>query len=298
MDISDLFEKSPRIRASVADLEFLPNVPESILESIKNVFPLRRPGASGARATDLTGDTPEGRILLEVKLRLEDEITLATNHHMLSVWDAYAQLETSTDYSPLNAKMWGDGLTTAISNALHKESPWAELTPRVREKEHEKIIRDMRYLARDIKKYELDQTELVTGMVDPNKGAWTYPDYGMPLKGNLGKNTTYEDLYANQTGIQISDLLLKHADKLEQEKRYLKPLTKQSKNNKTNTRKLSHFYRSLAIYHIARYGDPHIPIILDLAYVFFPELEQGIDIDETTVRASIKNIPIANTKRP
>ena len=205
--------------------DFLPNTPKSVIKSIMGqIETLYNYGRSPEY---MYGGPLVGRALQTEKRRLDDLILLGTSTLMDSVWGKLEKLELN-----LSNEVFDDyyliELSAIIYFALHKESPWAKLAPTEREDKHEKIIRTMRSLAMDIKAYELDQTEKVILNADPYGQVYTYPDYDKPPLGNLGKTTNYKDLYDNQTGVQISDLIHKHAHKLEQEKRHLAPLSVQS----------------------------------------------------------------------
>ena len=255
---------------------FLPDTPKGVIKSIMNKIDFLY----------TCGITHEGKYgspleIQQGKQRLDDLILLGTSTLMTKVWGKLEKLELQRsnegDIVPHSST-----LTAAIYFSLYEESPWAALKPTEREIKHEKIIRTMRSLAEDIKTYELDQTEKVIGI--SNGGAYTYPDYDKPLKGNLGKDTNYRALYYDQTGIQISDLLNRHSDRLSQEKRHHDPLVTQSTEGEA--RRLLHFIRSLAIYHLDRYGKKHASIISDIAQVFFPYSET----EPEKIRASIKHI--------
>ena len=216
----------------------------------------------------------------EQREKVDNLILLGTSKYMTSVWDTIRKLECQHPQGNFN-KACND-LTSVISSALYIESPWAALKPTKRETTHEGIIRAMRYLARDIKNYDLDQRDKVAYASAPSDGGWFYPDDDTPLRGGLGNFTSFQDLYINQTGIQISDLLLKHADKLEQQKRHHAPLTSKT----TGERALLHFIRTLGIYNIGRYGELKGTMISLIAQVFFKD--QNLDLGPEKIRASFK----------
>lgn len=245
---------------------FLSNTPETVIESI--MYRIR------------FFDEYERVEFPEEREKVDNLILLGTSEQMESVWNTIRKLECQHPHGNFN-KACND-FTSAISSALYMESPWAAIKPTTRETTHEGIIRTMRYLARDIKNYDLDQREKVTHASAPCDGGWFYPDDDMPLSGNLGNFTSFKDLYINQTGIQISDLLLKHADKLEQQKRHHAPLTRKT----TGERALLHFIRTLGIYNIGRYGELKGAMISHIAQVFFED--QNLDLEPEKIRASFK----------
>jgi hypothetical protein len=225
---------------------FLSNTPETVIESI--MYRIR------------FFDEYERVEFPEEREKVDNLILLGTSEQMESVWNTIRKLECQHPHGNFN-KACND-FTSAISSALYMESPWAAIKPTTRETTHEGIIRTMRYLARDIKNYDLDQREKVVHASAPS--------------------TSFKDLYINQTGIQISDLLLKHADKLEQQKRHHAPLTRKT----TGERALLHFIRTLGIYNIGRYGELKGAMISHIAQVFFED--QNLDLEPEKIRASFK----------
>lgn len=218
----------------------------------------------------------------EERKKVEYLILLGTSKHMASVWDTIRKLENEHPNGDFN-KACND-FTNVISSALYRESPWAALKPAKRETTYEGIIRTMRNLARDIKHYDLDQRDKVAHQIAPCNGGWFYPDDGSKAMGNLGNFASFQDLYDNQIGIQISDLLLKHVDKLEQQKRHHSPLTSKT----SGERKLLHFIRTLGIYNMSRYGHLKGAMIAHVAEVFFTD--PNLNLEPEKIRATFNTL--------
>lgn len=242
---------------------FLPGTPESIISTI--MYSIR-----------FFYEYEGGEFPGERK-QVENQILLGTHPYMPKVWEKIKQLESQSTNGSFD-KACSD-FDSAISSALYRESPWAELKPTARATKYAQIIDTMQQLAKDIKHYDLDQHEQVLNLFNSNEGANITLNDDTPDMGNLGNFTSYRDIYDNQLGIQISDLLQKHADKLEQQERHLTPLTSKT----TGERGLLHFIRTLAIHNKARYGEYHGAIISRVASVYFPNSET----EPEKIRASI-----------
>ena len=221
--------------------------------------------------------SPEER--KQYKKKVENHILLGTALEMPQIWKEVIKLESQrikmTKQNSITEFIW------AIGEGLYKEKTWGELTPKGRATKHAQIIRTMRQLAKDIKYYDLDQREEVVNLFNNNEGANIDPGDGTLDKGQLGAFTSYREIYENQTGIQISDLLQKHVDKLEHEKRYLTPLTSKT----TGERGLLHFIRTLAICNKGLYGQHHGALISRIASVYFPNSETEPEKIRATIHA-------------
>ena len=215
----------------------------------------------------------------QYKKVVENHILLGTALEMPRIWKEVIKLESQrikkTRHNSISEFIW------AIGEGLYKETTWGELTPKGRATKHAQIIRTMRQLAKDIKYYDLDQREEVVNLFNNNEGANIDPGDGTLDKGQLGAFTSYREIYENQTGIQISDLLQKHAGKLEYEKRYLAPLTSKT----TGERGLLHFIRTLAIRNKDLYGKHHGALISRIASVYFPNSETEPEKIRATIHA-------------
>jgi hypothetical protein len=219
--------------------------------------------------------TPEE--ILEAKKWSENDYLLGTVREMTEVWKQLMELER-----PSSQSIWDSALSDfirALHVALHGQSTWSALTPKARTTKHNEIIRTMRHLAKDIKYYDLDQLEKVHNIFNNNEGAHVRSDDDAHDSSSFGEFTSYRDLYDNQTGIQISDLLQKHADKLEHQNRYLAPLTSKT----TGERGLLHFIRTFAAYNMTRYGKHYGALISRIATVYF----RDSDTSPEKIRASI-----------
>jgi hypothetical protein len=219
--------------------------------------------------------SPEKR--KQFKKRVENHILLGTALEMPRVWKEVIKLESQrinrTRHNSISE------FIRAINSGLYDEAMWGELTPKARATKHAQIIHTMRQLAKDIKYYDLDQREEVMNLFNDNEGANVEPGDGTLNRGQLGPFTSYRDIYEKQTGVQISSLLQKHADKLEHQKRYLAPLTSKTKGE----RRLLHFIRTLAIHNKEQYGQHHGALISRVASVYFPDAET----EPEKIRASI-----------
>jgi len=215
------------------------------------------------------------------KARIEANILLATHSEMKQVWKKVKGLERP--YSDQEFDLSVHNFYVAIQSALYGQSSWGELPPQKRLAKHDEIIRTMHQLAKDIQHYDLDQLDIVEHEGKPCPGCWVRSEDGKPAEF-----TTFQNVYINQTGIQISQLLIKHAFKLEQQRRHNAPLTQQTKGHDKD---LLHFIRSLAIYNTSRYGKAHASIISRLASIYFPTL----DTEPPKVRASIRALNLTKT---
>jgi len=246
---------------------YLPGTPGVIIHRIRiaiNVFN-RWATSPGDRAHDVP----------ILKKQVESKILLGTHKEFQKVWEALEKLENQLTNPNLRLSLLS--FIRAIYSALYEESPWGELPPKARGEKHSLIIHTMRRLAKDIKQYDLDQRDLVSYGDTPCDSTWVH--YDTPVEGKIADNVSYQDLYHSQTGIQISDLLQKHADKLEHQNRYLAPLTSKT----TGDRGLLHFIRTLAIHNKSRYGEHHGALISRVASVYFPDAET----EPEKIRASI-----------
>ena len=209
------------------------------------------------------------------KQRVENTILLGTTLEMPRVWKEVFKLEKQRINRTISFST--SSFRHAIEKGLYEETTWGELTPKARVAKHTQIVHTIRQLAKDIKYYDLDQSEEVLNLFNNNEGAHVRPDKKAAWPGPFA---SHEDIYNKQTGIGISDLLQKHADKLEHEKRYRAPLTSKTKGE----RRLLHFIRTLAIHNKERYGQHHGALISRVASVFFPDAETGAE----KIRASIQ----------
>jgi len=213
----------------------------------------------------------------QFKVRVENTVLLGTHHEMPSVWKEVFKLESQRINRTSHFST--SEFTRAIGSGLYEETMWGGLTPKARVTKYAQIIHTMRQLAKDIKHYDLDQRERITNLFNLSEGAHALPESDLSSTTDFGPFTSYKDLYDNQTGIQISDLLQKHADKIENQKRYLAPLTSKT----TGERGLLHFIRTLAIHNKERYGQHHGALISRIASVYFPNAET----EPEKIRASI-----------
>jgi|GEM_PF-4540386 len=237
----------------------LPGTPEVIIENIEfHMTAFTRWAAS-----------PETRAdeISKFKTIVEDTILMGTHHEMLFVWKALNKLESQSSNPHFEESVFE--FSAAIRRGLYGETPWGSLPPKARATKHNDIIRAIRQLAKDITHYDLDQRDLVAHEGKPCDGGLVIYEDERKEGYTPGTFVSFQTLYTNQTGIQISDLLQKHADKLEQQERYLTPLTSKT----TGERGLLHFIRTLAIYNKGRYGEHHGAIISRVASVYFPDSE-------------------------
>ncbi len=250
--------------------DFLPGTPEVIIKNIGfeiNAFN-RWAKSPGNREAELP----------DWKKSIDADIVLGTHIDILPIWKtlkAKGKTHNDVDFDESLTKFH-----VAIKTALKGPNHWGDLTPTDRFAEHDRIIRTMRALANDIQHYDLDQHDLVLHEGKPCAGGLTQYADGRP-----DEFTSFQNLYINQTGIQISELLRKHALKLETLHRYKSPLTIQSKNT---GKELLHFVRSLATYNKSTYGKPLGAVISRLAAAYFPALET----DPAKIRASIRSLSL------
>ena len=248
---------------------FLPGTPENIIENIEwHITALNKWAASPGDQVD---EIPK------YKKIVEDEILLGTHNEIVFVWKALEKLESRYTNPYFEESVFE--FSAAISEGLYGELKWAELPPKARATKHNDIIRTMRQLAKDIKYYDLDQRDLVSYGVKPCDGGFVAYDDETNKEEKPDKFISFQEIYDNQLGVQISDLLQKHADKLENQERHLTPLTSKT----TGERALLHFIRTLAIHNKARYGEYHGAIISRVASVYFPNSET----EPEKIRASI-----------
>jgi|TARA_B110000208_G_C11683424_1_gene399658 hypothetical protein len=210
------------------------------------------------------------------KKSIDADIVLGTHIDILPIWKTLktrAKLHNDVNLDESLTKFH-----MAIKSALKGPTHWGDLTPTERFAKHDRIIRTMRGLANDIQDYNLDQHDLVLHEGKPCAGGLVQYADGRP-----DEFTSFQNLYINQTGIQISEMLRKHALRLETQHRYKSPLTIQTKNT---GRELLHFVRSLATYNKTAYGKPLGTVISRLAAAYFPTLET----DPAKIRASIRSL--------
>ena len=246
---------------------FLPGTPKVIIKKITvGISSFNRWVMSpGNRESELT----------KMKQLIENDIVLATNIDISPVWNKLQALNISSTEKEFDESLLE--FHTAIKLALLGPNAWGELTPTKRSAKYNNIIISMRELAEDLQNYDLDQHDLVS--YPGNHGNSCLICYDGNKEDEV---TSFRDAYVNQTGIQISELLQKHALKLEKQNRYRSPLTTQTKG----TRELSHFIRSLASYNTTKYSKPLGGVISRLASAYFPNLE----VDPNKVRRSIRGL--------
>ncbi len=203
-------------------------------------------------------------------------LLLGTHPEMTKVWSKLVSLSQKYAAEDRFAFLKSDIelFLFSVDQALSYRNNWEELPLSKRKAKYDAILKKMTSLAEELKHFDMDQKDHVMPFEHNNQCYVNYDD-SFDSDYRPPEMKQFCEVYENSIGVSISDLLLKHAQKLKTQERYAFTLYKNSKSNKDA--RLRKFANYMAVANAENFGAIHENIISILASAFFNEEHTGID---------------------